>query len=109
MKRPAPYADASANRYAASEMPHMSAQRLQHNAHMNNFPGRPDSISSEQGHSYWQRDRAAPNVLDPASHAEGKFYTLTCQMLLQLETLLCNLCCCHISCTFMKCHKFFEV
>lgn len=80
MKRPVPYADASANRYVSSEMPHISAQRMQQNARMNNFPGHPDSGSSDHGHPYWQQDRAAPNVIYPAPHAEGKYCTLTWQI-----------------------------
>lgn len=68
MKRPSPYADANQN--AASQMQHMSSQRMQHNARMNTYPGRSDSLSAERGHSYvssraegqWQWDRDAQNV-----------------------------------------------
>ncbi|XP_057980735.1 uncharacterized protein LOC131166314 [Malania oleifera] len=81
MKRQAPY-DASVNPYAASQMQHMAAQRMQHNAGLNNFPGRPDFYPGEEenpymsskseGHSQWGRD--APKVSDPLpshSYNEG--------------------------------------
>jgi len=60
----------------------MSTQRMQLNAAMKDFPGRPDSFSTEEEHSYksskieeqWKWDRDAPNVsnqISPHSFNEG--------------------------------------
>ena len=84
MKRQASYADSHVNPYAASQMQHMPAQRMQPNAAMYNFPGRLDSLSTEEEYQYksskveeqWQSDRDAPNVSNQtSSHSfnEGKY------------------------------------
>ncbi|KAK9284016.1 hypothetical protein L1049_012275 [Liquidambar formosana] len=70
MMRQAPYADPNVNAYVASQMQHMSAQRVQQNAAMNNVAGRPDSFPAEEEHLYrsskaegqWQWDRDANKV-----------------------------------------------
>ncbi|GMY23501.1 hypothetical protein FCV25MIE_18742 [Fagus crenata] len=75
MKRQASYADSHVNPYAASQMQHMPAQRMQPNAAMYNFPGRLDSLSTEEEYQYksskveeqWQSDRDAPNVSNQTS------------------------------------------
>ncbi|KAA8534606.1 hypothetical protein F0562_032135 [Nyssa sinensis] len=83
MKRQAPYPDSDANVYTASQMQHMSVQRMQQNAGMINFPGRPDSFPPEQERPYipskaegqWQWDRDAPKVSNPMIshlHTEGQ-------------------------------------
>ncbi|CAI9773082.1 unnamed protein product [Fraxinus pennsylvanica] len=53
MNRQASYADASANPYAASQMQmqQISAQRIQQNAAMSNFPGRLNSLPAEHGNN----------------------------------------------------------
>lgn len=53
MNRQASYADASANPYAASkmQMQQISAQRIQQNAAMSNFPGRLNSLPAEQANN----------------------------------------------------------
>uniref|UniRef100_A0A5B7BA73 Uncharacterized protein n=1 Tax=Davidia involucrata TaxID=16924 RepID=A0A5B7BA73_DAVIN len=54
MKRQAPYSDSNSNSnpYAAYQMQHMSIQRMQQNAGMINFPGRPDSFPAEEDRPY---------------------------------------------------------
>lgn len=84
MKRPAPYADASVDQNAVSQMQQMSAQRMQHNDRISNFPGQPDSLSAERGHSYissraegqWQWDRDAPNSVSSHLYLQGKYCSL---------------------------------
>ncbi|KAA8539060.1 hypothetical protein F0562_025752 [Nyssa sinensis] len=66
----APYSDSNASPYA---MQQMSIQRMQQNAGMINFPGRPDSFPAEQDHPYIpskvegqrQWDRDAPKASNP--------------------------------------------
>lgn len=86
------YTNSQVNPYVASQMQHMptqrmlhmSTQRMQLNAAMKDFPGRPDSSSTEEEHSYkssqleeqWKWDRDAPNVSNQiSSHSfnEGKY------------------------------------
>lgn len=75
MKRRAHYVDDNPNRYATSQMQQMSAHRMQQHTRMNNFPGRPDSLSAEQvqphtssrGEDPRQWDTSVPNELNPVS------------------------------------------
>uniref|UniRef100_A0A1D1YH16 Centrosome-associated protein CEP250 n=1 Tax=Anthurium amnicola TaxID=1678845 RepID=A0A1D1YH16_9ARAE len=64
MRRQGQYADPGLNQAVAAQMQHMSAHRMQHSSGMN-FPGRSDSLRSEDDHQYtsskaegqWQWDR----------------------------------------------------
>lgn len=79
MKRGPAYADANANTYIASQMQHMSAQRMQRNSPGNNFPGRPDSFpvaeerqyTSTKAEGQWEWDRDAQQM-SPHLYSDGK-------------------------------------
>ncbi|KAF8397999.1 hypothetical protein HHK36_016925 [Tetracentron sinense] len=83
MRRQGQDADSVANSYFAAQMQHISAQRMQHNSGINNFPGRPDALPTEEEHLYasskaegqWQWDRDGPkssNPMSPHLYSEGK-------------------------------------
>ncbi|XP_042476182.1 uncharacterized protein LOC122057895 [Macadamia integrifolia] len=83
MRRPGHYADSGVNAYVSAQMHNMSAQRMQHNSAMSQFPGRPDALPSEEEHHYmssktegqWQWDRDGPKKSNSmASHvySEGQ-------------------------------------
>lgn len=87
MRRQGQYADPGINPMVAAEMQHLSAQRLQQNSGMNHFPGRADSLQTEEEPQYmsskserqWQWDRDGPKGSNqPSSHMykEGKLALL---------------------------------
>ncbi|XP_042512227.1 uncharacterized protein LOC122087231 [Macadamia integrifolia] len=83
MRRSGQYADSGVDAYVSAQLHHMSAQRMQHNSAMNQFPGRPDALPSEEEHHYmssktegqWQWDREAikaSNSMPSHLYSEGQ-------------------------------------
>ncbi|KAG1333902.1 Centrosome-associated protein CEP250 [Cocos nucifera] len=77
MRRQGQYADPGINPMVAAEMQQLSAHRLQQNSGMNHFPGRADSLRTEEEPQYvsskserqWQWDRDGPKGSNqPSSH-----------------------------------------
>ncbi|KVI06233.1 hypothetical protein Ccrd_015410, partial [Cynara cardunculus var. scolymus] len=74
MNRPAPYADAGVNRYAASQLLHMSAQRMQPNAQISEFPGQTQCPSQADGRQQWDTTpQIELNPMSPPSYSQGKY------------------------------------
>ncbi|GMP22146.1 hypothetical protein CsSME_00000291 [Camellia sinensis var. sinensis] len=72
MERQAPYADHNVNPYAAAQMQQIALQRMQQNAGMSNFPGRPDSFISEKEHINMLSKEGHRHPMSSHPYSEGQ-------------------------------------